>query len=167
MLTNLAKPYNEAMQDLADQFLEESGKVDATTTEFALWAIRTGKWEPPPDLIVKKCKEDFAKALREQYFKEMGGKSIRAKHAARRRVGDKQLYFWADIRNPEVKRSHMVNAFSLRRDQIVGDCRQLDRDQEYWNSHRPEDEPIQLKFDFTEDVEEGKFSGEYPPKQPR
>jgi hypothetical protein len=58
-------------------------------------------------------------------------------------------------------------AFRQRREQIVGDCRQLNRDISYYNSAHPEGKPIQTTFDFRDDVAEGEFSGDYPPSQPR
>lgn len=164
-IATCAKPYSEFMQDLADEYLEETGKSEATTDEFAVWAIRAEKWEPPPDIVLRKCKDDFADALRAQHITNDDGQPVRAKHAARRKVGTKQLYFWADIRN--TTRKHIVNAFSLRRGQIVGDCRQLDRDKDYWNSEHPGEKPIQLVFDFSDDIDEGKYPDKYPPRKPR
>ena len=161
----IARTYLEALQDYADEYLEEMDKTEATTEDLAAWAIQTERWEPPPDLVLKKCKDDFAKALREQYIKDSEGRPVRAKHVARRKSGGRQLYFWADIRR--TSRKHMVSSFQLRREQIVGDCRQLDRDQNYWNTAHPNEKPIQLCFDFSDDVEEGRFATKYPPKQPR
>ena len=165
MAIGTAKTYYETLQGYADEYLAECGEGEATTREIAAWAIKTGRWEPPPDLILAKCKEDFAKALREQYNKDDTGRPVRAKHVARRRVGGTQQYFWADIRR--TTRKHMQSAFAMRRQQIVGDCRQLDRDADYWNKVHPDDEPIQLTFDFADDIEEGKYLPEYPPGQPR
>ena len=164
MPTSIAKTYNEAMQELADEYLRESGKTEATTREFALWAITTRRWEPPPDMLIRKCKDDFADALREQYIPDDDG-PVRAKHAARRVIAGKQLFLWADIRN--TTRKHIAAAFKMRREQVVGECRQMDRDKNYWNKKNPDQEPIQLNFDFTDDVEEGRFPAEYPPKKPR
>ena len=161
----IAKPYYEALQDYADEYLLENGKNAATIAEIAEWAIRTQRWEPPRDLITKKCKDDFAHALREQYIKDEKGRPVRAKHVAKITQDGEQLYLWADIRN--APRKHIENSFRLRRNQIVGDCRQLDRDKEYWNDMHSHEERIQLCFDFTEDVEEGQFSGKYPPKKAR
>ena len=137
----------------------------ATTREFATWAMQTGRWTPPPDLLLKKCQEDFAKALREQYIHDEHGRPVRAKHVARFVGGGEQQYLWADIRS--APKTHIENSFRLRRQQIVGDCRQLNRDREYWNKMHAKEEPIQLWFDFTDDVEEGEFPKEYPPKKPR
>jgi len=108
--------------------------------------------------MFRQCKEEFSKALREQYIKDDNGQSVRAKHVARIRKGDTQQHLWADIRF--APRGHMETAFQQRREQIVGDCRQLATDIEYYNGHHPGEEPIQLYFDFTDDVEEGMYSGE-------
>ena len=40
-----------------------------------------------------------------------------------------------------------------RREQMVGDGLQLSLDVDHWNSINPEDEPIVVPLDFTEDVE--------------
>lgn len=148
--------YNEALQKLADEYFAQTGKDTATTMEIAVWAIRSGKWEAPQDLVLRKCREDIAKAMREQYIEDAQGGPVRAKHAARIRHGDEQLHLWADIRN--APRKHMEVAFQQRRHQIVGDCRQLKRDVDYYNTQHPVEPMIQLVFDFTEDVEEGEFA---------
>jgi hypothetical protein len=156
--------YNEMLQHLADDFLAETGKVTFTTKEIAVWAIRSRRWDPPADLVLSKCREDFAKALREQYISDDFGRPVRAKHVARVLRDDRQMHLWADIRNSP--RTHMETAFQQRREQIVGDCSQLKRDIDYYNSHNPGATPIQAVFDFTDDVEERQFSGKYPAKAP-
>lgn len=142
--------YNDAMQKLADLHFEEHNQEAATTRELAVWAIQTGRWEPPADLVIRKCQEDFATAMREQYIKDEQGRDVRAKHSARIRKGMEQQYLWADIRF--AGRKHMAIAFANRRDQIVGDCRQLKRDADYYNSAHPIEEPFQMVLDFTEEV---------------
>lgn len=152
--------YNEVLQKLADEYFSQAKSPAATTMEIAVWAIRSGKWEAPADLVLKKCREDFARALREQYIEDAHGRSVRAKHAARIKRGDEQLYLWADIRR--APREHMETAFQQRRQQIVGDCRQLKRDVDYYNEAHPIEPEIQLVFDFTEDIEEGEFAEAAP-----
>lgn len=150
--------YYETLQKYADEYLEEVGDR-ATTTDMATWALSTGRWYPPHDLILRACRIDFARAMREQYIKDDFGRSVRAKHAARVPEGGTQKTFWTDIR--KATPDHMTNAFQQRREQIVGECCQLGRDQQFYNSLHPE-EPIQLEFDFRDDVMESQFSGEYP-----
>ena len=66
--------------------------------------------------------------------------------------GGRQTSFWADV--DTAPRAHMQKAFTQRRQQIVGDCHQLRLDVDHYNDLRPDEEPIQLILDFTEDVEE-------------
>jgi len=148
--------YYEELQKQADEYFAQTNSETATTKEIALWAIRNGKWEAPPDLVLRQCREDFAKALREQYLEDVDGRPVRVKHVARIQSGDEQLYLWADIRR--APRKHMEIAFQQRRQQIVGDCRQLKRDADYYNNAHSIELAIQLVFDFTEDVKEGEFS---------
>lgn len=170
MSTTTTSSFNEMMQRYADEYLQETGKDAATAREFAVWAIQTGRWEPRPDMLIKKCQEDFSRALREEYIRGPDGQPVRAKHVARLGKGDEQQYLWADIRT--APRRHMQIAFQQRRGQIVGDCRQLKRDVDFFNGIHEDDgkPPIQLVFDFTDDIAEGECSTEFTtsrPPQPR
>ena len=64
----------------------------------------------------------------------------------------KQSAFWADMR--KAPREHMEIAFQQRRQQIVGDCRQLKWDTDSYNQNHNTGTPIQMVFDFTLDLEE-------------
>jgi hypothetical protein len=91
-----------------------------------------------------------AKALREEYIVDRQGRTVRAKHAAR---GDQGvLWVWDDIRTATPE--HMQMALQQRRQQIVGDCRQLKNDADSFNENYNTGGPIQLSFDFTEDLAE-------------
>ena len=54
----------------------------------------------------------------------------------------------------------MQIALQQRRQQIVGDCRQLKNDCEFYNSNKNPGEPIQIVFDFTVDLEELELLGD-------
>ncbi len=162
-MSRTSHSYNEILQHIADDYFAETGKGTATTKEIAVWAVHTRRWEAPPDLVLRKCREDIAKAMREQYILDEAGQPVRAKHVARITRGDQQLHLWADIRS--AGESHMTAAFQQRREQIVGDCRQLKRDMDFYNGLHPERLPIQLWFDFRDDIEEGEFSTDYPSRR--
>ncbi|MBI1901043.1 MAG: hypothetical protein HYS13_08025 [Planctomycetia bacterium] len=164
MTTKTVSPYLERIQKYANQYLEETGQERVTTKEVAVWLVRTKRWEPPADLVIEKCRQDVSRAFREEYISDDRGRSVRVKHAARITEGPIQKVWWSDIRR--APREHMELAFRQRREQIVGECRQLKRDMDFFNVLH-EDDPIQLMFDFTDDIEEGDFPGEYPPKNPR
>ncbi len=62
------------------------------------------------------------------------------------------MVLWDDMRT--ASRQHMRMSFQQRRQQIVGDCRQLKVDVDSYNDMKPDEEPIQMVFDFTMDLAE-------------
>ena len=90
--------------------------------------------------------------MREEYITDPQGRRVRAKHVARVKRDNTQLYLWADIRTADLE--HMQVAFQQRRQQIVGDCLQLKTDVDSYNDNSKASPPSQLVLDFTHDVEE-------------
>jgi hypothetical protein len=74
-----------------------------------------------------------AKAMREEYIVDPQGRTVRAKHAARIRQGNRQMTLWADIRT--ASQNHMAIAFQQRRQQILGECHQLKSDVDSYNEN--------------------------------
>ena len=89
---------------------------------------------------------EIGRAMRAERIDDPQGRSVRAKHAAR----EGQLFLWDDIRT--ASRKHMDIAFKQRRQQIVGDCHQLKTDVDSFNENRSPFVPIQMSFDFTNDL---------------
>lgn len=146
------KSDSKTMQRLADEYTRNGGTWPLEATTVAEWAVRTKRWTPTPDDAVKLFREQFSRAMREEYATDSEGRRIRTKHAVRVKDGSRQIVLWDDIRT--APHSHMVRAFQQRRDQIVGDCRQLKNDVDSYNDARPEFEDIQLVLDFTLDMVE-------------
>jgi hypothetical protein len=90
--------------------------------------------------------------MREEYYVDPQGRSVRRKHAARVILHGEQRTLWDDIRTVEPQ--HMRIAFQQRRQQIVGDCWQLKLDADSYNENRNFDRPIQMIFDFEQDLAE-------------
>jgi hypothetical protein len=63
---------------------------------------------------------------------------------------------WNDIRT--ANHEHMEIAFKQRREQIVADCSQLKIDVDSYNENRKPASPIQMVFDFTDDLIELDFA---------
>jgi len=144
--------YTEQLQKIVRSYLDASQPWPATTKQIAAWAIRQGKWQPQPSALVNQCADQLARAMREEHFTDAHGRTIRVKHVARIERGGEQIALWADIRS--ASRSHMQIALQQRRQQIVGDCRQLKNDCDFYNENRNPGDPIQIVFDFTIDLEE-------------
>ena len=124
----------------------------ASTRDIAQWAIQIGRWQPQRGSLLEQCAEELSRAMREEHITDAQGRSVRAKHAARLKQGEKQITLWADIRT--ASREHMARAFQQRRRGILGDCRQLKADVDSYNENRVPSNPIQVVFDFSLDLAE-------------
>ena len=144
--------YTEQLQRIVNAYIESGQPWPATTRAMAAWAVRQKLWAPQPHTLISQCAEQLSRAMREEYIKDPQGREVRAKHAARVEREGEQLVLWADIRTAD--RQHMEIAFQQRRQQIVGDCRQLKVDADSFNDNSNSGPPIQLIFDFTDDLAE-------------
>ena len=143
----MAHNYSAQWHRLIQRYLDEGGEWPTKTRDIAAWAIDNGHWRPqrsPAD----QCANEISKALREDVIVDAQGRNVRAKHAVR----TKQGVLWDDIRSASP--DHMRMAFQQRRQGIVGDCRQLKTDLDSFNQNYNADRPIQMSFNFTEDLAE-------------
>lgn len=139
--------YVKQLQKIVNEYMAD-GRSIITTQEVAAWAVHNGLWKPQPFDLINQCAEHISLAMREEYITDPQGRVVRAKHAARM----EQTVFWADIRM--ASRKHMEIAFKQRRQQILGDCRQLKKDANSYNENNNSGKPIQIVFDFTLDLAE-------------
>lgn len=146
--------YNRQLQRIVNDYIEAGQTWPASSREIAAWAIRNGKWQPQPSTIIDQCASRLARAMREEYLVDPQGRTIRAKHAARMERNGEQIPLWADIRDPDLSREHMQIAFQQRRQQVLGDCRQLKTDLDSYNENKNSGEQLEIIFDFTPDLAE-------------
>ncbi len=147
----------ELRQRILRAYKAEHGSEPVTALAVAQWAVKQGL-EPAPVPVdpMARLAEEYSKAFREEHRRDpRTGRTYRANHAVTEVRGGKQYTIWGDI--DEQPRPFMQKAFTQRREQIVGDCLQLSLDCDHYNSHHPEEEPIQIPLDFTDDVAERKF----------
>ena len=144
--------YTKQLQNVVAKYRLSGNAWPASSKDIASWAISLGLWEMPDEAIVRKCAEDISRAMREEYFTDVRGRRVRRKHPVTLTQNGQQLTLWDDMRT--APRKHMQLAFQQRRQQIVGDCRQLSIDVTSYNELNSAEEPIQLVFDFTRDLME-------------
>jgi hypothetical protein len=144
--------YKKQMQKIVEDFRLAGEPWPASAKAIADWAIRTGRWELPAAAVRKRCAEDIAAAMREEYTTDRKGRRVRLLHPAPLLGSPDHTIIWDDIRT--APRSHMALSFQHRRVGIVGDCRQFKVDVDSYNDAHPTDEPIQIVFDFTMDLAE-------------
>lgn len=146
----MGRTYSEQLQHIVNEYISAGEDWPATTHQIAAWAIKNHLWEAQGATVLDLCAEQLARAMREEYIHDPQGRVVRAKHAAR--VAGEQTVLWDDIRT--ASREHMVIALQQRRQQIVGDCRQLKADADSYNENNNPGKPIQMVFNFTEDLVE-------------
>jgi actin-related protein len=58
------------------------------------------------------------------------------------------------LTDPLPPRDHMEVSFKQRRAQVVGDCHQLKNDVDYYTEKTPDEKPIKMAWDFTDDMDD-------------
>ncbi len=144
--------FSEQMQAIFDRYTAEVDSSPVSLDNVAAWAIEQGLYRPAPRDVVKLCREALAESLRQEKRIDAKGRKYRAKHSVRTNIGGVQLSLWADIDN--APRSFMEKSFSQRRKSIADDCFQVKQDIDHFNDENPDELPIQIVLDFTDDVAE-------------
>jgi hypothetical protein len=146
------RTYKERLRAIVQEYIDASKPWPATARSIARWAYENGKWTPQRSAAITKCAHDLSRAMREEYITDAQGRRVRAKHAATILQGEVQLTLWADIR--AAPPDHMEIAFQQRRQQIVGDCKQLKIDVDSYNENNAAGAQIQMCLNFENDVAE-------------
>lgn len=141
--------YKKQLQALINEFFDQVGEA-ARTRDIARWAIENRKWKPEGDIVERRLADDLAAAMRAEHITDPQGRSVRAKHAARINRNGRSEIWWNDVRR--APRAYMEVPVMQRRDGIVGDCRQLKADVDSYNDNVSPKNPIQISFNFTNDL---------------
>lgn len=145
---------NEKLQALIQLYKTETGNKTVDMEAVADWSMHRGVTLPKPKSARELLVAQFSDAARAEYRRDpKTGLSYRANHALRIARNDgKQYTLWVDI--DDATRAQMQYSLSNRRQQMVSDAVHLKIDEMVWNDHHPNEQPIQLVMDFTDDVEE-------------
>jgi hypothetical protein len=140
------------LQSFIRYYKRETGATEVNMHEVAQFALARGWKAPVPKRPVDLLAKEFSQAAREEIrYDKKTGKPYRANHAFTQRQGETQLTLWVDI--DEAPRGPMLKSLINRREQMVGDAVQLTLDANHWNSINPQEDPIDLPLDFSDDVE--------------
>jgi hypothetical protein len=151
--------YTKHLLQFIDQYVAETGEHMIDMRLVAAWAIRKRLWEPQPEDKVKRLARDLSRAARQDYIPDDDDFPVRRLHSHKIKQGDVQLTFWVNIE--DATREQMRNSTQWRRNGVLADCIQLDRDVRHYNKHFNPGDPIEVEFNLRPDVEEKRHSGEY------
>jgi hypothetical protein len=142
----------EYLQALWRQYEHEHDHLPASAREVVEWAVGKKRLKLPDIDPLDILAGQMSRALREEYETDEQGRRYRKNHAVRVTKDGVQTTFWGIM--GFAHRSHMEKAFTQRREQVIGDCLQLQIDVEVYNEMNPAEKPIQLILDFKDDVAE-------------
>jgi hypothetical protein len=144
--------YTKQLQRIIREYRQSDQKWPASTADIARWALENNRYDLRAPTIERVVRRELAQAMREEYITDPKGRRVRAKHPAKVMRNGEETMLWDDIRT--ATRGHMEIAFANRRNHIVGECRQVKTDVDSYNDTHPDERPIQMVLDFTQDVEE-------------
>ncbi len=148
------KSESEFLQEMVAEYRAAGQPWPSDTKAVAGWAIKNRLWQDRPETAIKRLARKLARAMREERFIDPQGRSVRLKHAypdLRSHEGvPEQHLIWEDM--PRMSDGQMLASSQLRRQQVLGDCAQLKTDIDSFNQNYNDGKPIQMSFDFTEDL---------------
>ncbi len=149
--------YDDQLIRIWDQYRAEVSTEPADLKELGAWARSKKLWAPRPVDIDASFARDMAEALRGKPRVDKAGRKYRAFIPAKSKGKDGlPLFRWADI--DDAPRAHVEKGVQYERQQIVGDCYALTMKIDHYNAEHPGEEPLQLPFDFTDDIAELKIA---------
>ncbi|MBN1865857.1 hypothetical protein JW916_01065 [Candidatus Sumerlaeota bacterium] len=154
----MRKRKSEYRQDIVRKYREAGQRWPASARMIVKWAYDMGLWRPRPEDVLSQGAREFSEAMREDCFADPQGRQVRRLHAFREE--GEQMSLWTDITDGAP--TQLLRAFQQRRRQILGGCRRLKNDADSYNENRSAVDPIQLSFDFMEDLVELEQPVKYP-----
>ena len=149
--------YKEQLQRIWALYREEVSTEPVDLKAVAAWAISKGLWQPRPIELNARLAEDLAASLREQTRTDEKGRRYRANIPVRKKTVDGvPLFEWADI--DDAPRMHVEKSVQQERRSIASDVFALGMKVEHYNDAHPDEEPMTLIFDFTDDYAEEKIA---------
>jgi hypothetical protein len=141
----------QQLQAIIRRYKEEKGVQSVDMKDVAKYAIELGMKPPIPKTPVALLAEQLSAAAREETgVDEVTGRPFRVNVAVTTRNGKDQYTLWHTLDDAPRPMAH--KGLMQRREQMVGDAVSLADDAMRWNRTHPDDEPIQIPFDFEFDI---------------
>ena len=142
---------HQEMQRLIRHYKDVTGKTEINMHEVAQFAVDKGWPLPRPIAAIDRLAKEFSQAAREEIDHDAKtGKPYRVNHAITQIQGSVQQTFWIDI--DEAPRHKTLKALMQYREEMVGEAVIVTNCADHWNSVNPQEEPITIPLDFTDDV---------------
>lgn len=145
------------LQKIVHDYMHECDSDSVDLEKVAEWAIQTGRWKRQPPTLVKMCKRELARAIRNEYYDDPQGREVRVMHPVR----GEQMVFWVNIQT--ARPEHMRISLQNRRYAILYDCRQHRIDFRSYNDNNLYGAKLPpADYNFNLDLEELDKPTDYP-----
>jgi hypothetical protein len=149
--------YKQQMRSIRDEY-RATHEGPYRHREVAQWAIQTGRWTPHRNLAERQCTQDLTRACRDEMQRDPQGRIIRTSAAVRLKRsadGPKGMY-WEKL--DLATDDFMQLCFMQTRERIADYCWRLKSNVDSFNENRKPVMPVQMVFDFRNDMIEREAS---------
>jgi len=143
--------FAEQLQRIVEDYRAAGQPWPASTQQMAEWAVANDRYQLARGMAVSQCAVKIGRAMGLEHVRDRRGRSVRKYYAARVDRDGQLAMVWDDL---NADRQFMEIAAANRRNHILGECRQLKTDIDSYNERKCPDEPLQIEFNFTLDLEE-------------
>jgi hypothetical protein len=147
----MSNTYNQVViARIVEPFRKEHGDGDFSLDEMTVWAIQKKLWAPTMKTQMALLRAEISEAM-QSARREYNGLKVRQYHCVQRRLdsgGVQTLWSHIDVATPEF----MEQSFGRRRQSEANRCYQLHSDIIYWNEKKNPGKPLEVLFDFRDDI---------------
>jgi hypothetical protein len=147
----MSTTYNQlVIAKIVEPFRKVHGDGDFSLDEMAAWAIDNKLWAPTMKSQIALLRGEISEAM-QSARREYKGLKVRQYHCVQRKLDDGAIQtVWShiDVATPEF----MEQSFARRRQAEANRCYQLHSDIIYWNDAKNPGEPLEVLFDFRDDI---------------
>jgi hypothetical protein len=143
--------FNDQILKIVEDYRVAGMPWPASKTEIGEWAVANDRYQLTRGMAVNQAADRIGRAMGLDHVRDKKGRSIRKYYSARVRENGQLVMKWDDYNAP---RPFMEVSSANRRNQILGECRQLKIDMDSYSERKCPDAPIQVDFNFNIDLEE-------------
>lgn len=143
---------NQQLMLIVDEYINSGQSWPAQSIDIAKWAIANKRYGLAKASLERQCAREISAAMAQVHHVDDQGRRVRTLHPAKISTQQGQLTLWGDIRS--ANRDHMEAAVKLKRERIIYQCKQAKTDVDSYNDSHPEEPPLQMPLNFTNDVKE-------------
>ena len=152
----------EWLQARARDWMRLHNATEFAPDVVAAWLVDTRQYEEAPYSVVRRCRQELTRALRQQKMVDPQGREVRALCSVRYRDENGELKAtWSTLFEASPK--HMRQSAQQHRRSIRGEILQHHRNVVSWNDNNVHGAQLELfGYNFNLDVAEAEMPTEYP-----